>query len=176
MRFTAFIGTALLSSWTISPLAARAEEPSQEYQLKLAFLVNFARFISWPESAFDDNTLSLCVLGENPFGSALPGVAGKRVGERQLTTRVVGKVGDAGGCHLLFVPEERVGELRRQGARLADAPLVMVGDTPGFVELGGGIEFVVKDGKLDFIINNGELEGRDINVGSPLLSLAAAVR
>ena len=159
-----------------SPVALRAEEPPQEYQLKLAFLVNFARFISWPESSFGDNRISLCVLGDNPFGSALPGVEGKRVGEHQLATRVIGKPGEAGGCHLLFVPEERLAEFQRQNGRFANTPLVTVSDAPGFVEMGGGIEFVVKDGKLGFVINNGGLKAREIKVGSSLLNLAAAVR
>lgn len=176
MQYPKPLACLLVLCWLLSPATPHAEEPTQEYQLKLAFLVNFARFISWPENSFRDNNLALCVLGDNPFGSALPGVDGKRAGKRQLQTRVIKELGEAKECHLLFVATEKLSELRRQSPRLVDVPLVTVGDAPGFVESGGGIEFVAKDDKLGFIINNTELKGRDITVGSPLLSLATAVR
>ena len=61
----------------------RAEEISQEYQLKLAFMVNFARFVTWPETSFslDQPQVTLCLFDKNPFGKALAGVVGKKIGE-----------------------------------------------------------------------------------------------
>jgi hypothetical protein len=47
----------------------RAEEISQEYKLKAAFLVNFSRFITWPEQSFaqEQQEFTLCVAGKNPY-------------------------------------------------------------------------------------------------------------
>ena len=32
--------------------AARADEPSREYQVKAAFIYNFVQFVEWPQNAF----------------------------------------------------------------------------------------------------------------------------
>src|SRR2546426_12497948 len=51
--------------------AARAsqETPPSEYQLKAAFLYNFAKFVEWPPEAFPDATtpFTIGIIGENPF-------------------------------------------------------------------------------------------------------------
>ncbi len=56
-----------------------------EYQVKAAFLFNFAKFVEWPAQAFKsaDEPIGVCVLGPNPFGASLSKVvAGKVVGNR----------------------------------------------------------------------------------------------
>lgn len=176
MRLPLLLVIILLFFWLFPPGAGRAEETSQEYQLKLAFIVNFARFISWPEKSVADTTLSLCVFDNHPFGGVLDGVVGKKVGEYRLGTTVIDQLGQARACHLLFVPEAAVAEYLRDSDQLSAFPLVTIGEVEGFVDHGGGIEFVVRDGKLAFIINNSNLRERGIQVGSSLLNLAVAVR
>jgi YfiR/HmsC-like len=155
----------------------RAEEPSQEYQLKLAFMVNFARFITWPAEAFaEEQQMSLCVLGKNPFGPLLSGVGGKKVGERSLKVLHFETLADNQQCHLLFVGQADVAGLTRQLQAVSKKPVVTVSDSPGFAEAGGGIEFVIKGDKLSFIINNSALKDKGVQASSSLLNLAASVR
>src|ERR1700744_2916631 len=47
---------------------------SREYQLKAAFLYNFAQFTDWPENAFADTNAPIVIgiFGSDPFGPALP--------------------------------------------------------------------------------------------------------
>ncbi len=44
-----------------------------EYQVKAAFLYNFAKFVEWPSQSFKGpkDSLNICVLGEDPFGQLL---------------------------------------------------------------------------------------------------------
>ena len=53
--------------------AGHAEGPPDEYQVKAAFLYNFAKFVEWPQEAFQNQSepLVVCVLGDNPFGRTL---------------------------------------------------------------------------------------------------------
>ncbi len=156
----------------------RAEEPTQEYQLKLAFMVNFARFITWPEEAFAaEQQLTLCVLGKNPFGTGLSGLEGKKVGERTLKVQHLETLGNDQQCHLLFVSQPEAAEPCRSLLQaLSRKPVVTVSDSPGFAAAGGAIEFVLKDDKLSFIINNSAMKDRGIQASSSLLNLAASVR
>ena len=44
-----------------------------EYQVKAAFLYNFAKFVEWPPGTFANATdpIGICIVGQNPFGSML---------------------------------------------------------------------------------------------------------
>jgi hypothetical protein len=155
----------------------QAEESTQEYQLKLAFMVNFARFITWPEVSFAEQPqVTLCVLGKNPFGNALSGVEDKKVGDHTLKVKQLDGLGKEQQCHLLFVSQSAAGSLATLEPALGLRPVVTVSDIPGFAAAGGSIEFVLKDEKLAFIINNSAMKDRGIQASSSLLNLAASVR
>jgi hypothetical protein len=161
-----------------NPGPLQAEDSPQEYQLKLAFMVNFARFISWPEESFTpaQPQLTLCVLGKNPFGNSLSGVEGKKVGDHILTVKQLETLGKEQQCHLLFVSQSEAASLANLESALGRRPVVTVSDIPAFAVAGGSIEFVVKDEKLSFIINNSAMKDRGVQAGSALLNLAAAIR
>ncbi len=146
--------------------------------MKLAFMVNFARFITWPEESFTpaNPQLALCVLGDNPFGSALSGVEGKKVGDRTLNVQQMEALGQEQQCHLLFVSRSAVGSLATLEPVLGSRPMVTISDIPGFAAAGGGIEFVLKDNRLSFIINNSVMKDRGVQASSSLLNLAASIR
>src|ERR1700741_1148752 len=70
----ALIGAILLSCVMSKPVAVIAQTKSAtEYQVKAAFLYNFAKFVDWPPNAFPNpkQTFDICVYGHDPFGSAL---------------------------------------------------------------------------------------------------------
>ncbi len=158
--------------------SSRAEDISQEYQLKLAFLVNFARFISWPEQSFsqDNDRLNLCILGDNPFGTSLRGVDNKPVGNRRIKVNILHSQAEAGGCQLLYLSQSATNRLPELSAGLADKPIVTVSDTAGFISSGGTIELLIKDERLTFVINNTRLKELGIVASSAMLNLAASVR
>ena len=63
-----------LTSLLVTVLAARAGEPAfDEYQVKAAFLYNFAKFVEWPPGTFanSNDPIGICIVGQNPFGSTL---------------------------------------------------------------------------------------------------------
>ncbi len=79
---------------------------TREYDLKAAFLFNFAQFVEWPASAFvsADEPFTIGVLGEDPFGAALDDVIrNERVNGRPLVVRRCRSVDDSKGCQILFI-------------------------------------------------------------------------
>jgi len=158
--------------------ASWAEETSQEYQLKAAFLVNFARFITWPEQAFapEQPELTICVAGKNPFGSALNGVEAKKIGGRNLRVVAVDSLSKVPQCHLLYVSRSEENDLNTLSVHLGRQAVVTVSDISGFLKEGGSIEFVSKENRLSFAINNSALKQRGIQASASLLDLAASVQ
>jgi len=161
---------------SISPL--QAEEISQEYQLKAAFLVNFARFISWPEpsSLPRREEFTLCIVGSNPFGTTLHALESKKINGRNLKVIDAETFQQLPSCHLLYVSKSEKNELESIFSRIRQKPVVTVSDIPGFAEAGGSIEFVTREDRLSFIINNSDLKQRGIQAGASMLDLAASVR
>jgi hypothetical protein len=174
-----FLGVLLvLLAVAGSPAELRAAAPSQEYQLKLAFLVNFARFITWPESSFTatKGQLTVCVVGKNPFGDELSKIESRKVGKHQLRTILVEANTPIDQCHLLFVGSTSTSQLPQLLDAIKRGPVVAVSDIPGFTDQGGGIELVLKQDRLAFIINNSRLKNVGIQAASPMLNLALEVR
>src|SRR5580704_7905559 len=86
-----FYVIALLIVASLTAVGARADALQLgEYDVKAAFLLNFARYVEWPPEAFQGATqaLTICVAGQDPFGSALDDiVAGKTIGGREIVVR-----------------------------------------------------------------------------------------
>ena len=167
----------LLCLWG-HPSPLRADGAGLEYRLKAGFLVNFARFTTWPANAWagDSSSLNLCILGVDPFGPALAGVEEKQVADHPIALRHADTVPSTpGACHLLFVSRSEAGHLDRILAATAGLPVVTVSDIPGFAASGGVFEFRHRDGRLAFVINNTRARANGIQVSASLLALALEV-
>jgi hypothetical protein len=152
-------------------------QSSLEYSVKAALLLNFARFIEWPDGAFAGahEPIDICVFAPNPFGDALKRVLdGETVGNRPLSTRDVRSLADSTGCHLLFVAagsETRAAALvRRSGPHT-----VTVGESRRFEEMGGAVSLVLEGGRVRFNVNLRPVEERGLRISARMLKLASRV-
>jgi hypothetical protein len=152
-------------------------QPSLEYNVKAALLLNFARFIEWPESAFSNaqSPIEVCVVAASPFGDALAGaLAGETVGARTLIAREVRTLSESSACHLLFVPAGT--ELRAMGLLKESLPhAVTVGESNAFEDMGGAVRFVLDGGRVRFNVNLHPVEQRGVRISARMLQLANRV-
>ncbi|MDR3512605.1 MAG: YfiR family protein [Caulobacteraceae bacterium] len=158
---------ALLACWS---LASAADTPSQ-YQVKAAFLYNFARFVDWSAQSQAQKAVTLCIIGDDPFGSDIGIITGKPVGQATLQVRRV-TVEGAGACQMLFITSSEERDLDRVLASVKGRPVLTVGDTPGFAERGAVINFYLEQGKVRFEINIDAERRSGLAVSSYLLRLA----
>src|SRR6184192_3025907 len=73
---------------------------SREYEIKAAYLYNFIKYVDWPSYG---DTITIGVLGGNPFGTALAPLDGKIVKGRRLLIKEVDSLRDAQKCQIIFV-------------------------------------------------------------------------
>ena len=173
---TAVIGCVVVAN-SVPTRAALTSR--QEYRLKAAFLYNFAKFIDWPSDSFPDSAspIMLCVLGSDPFGSALAEtLEGKTVRARPLVIRRFQQVEDVQTCHILFVGRSEEKRLAQTLERLQGSAVVTVGEMEGFARVGGIINFFTEHDKIRFEINVGAAERAGLSISSKLLNLARIVR
>ena len=96
----------VLASLSGLPYARGQADPPSEYQLKAAFLFNFAKFIDWPAGspASRQSSFTICVLGQDPFGPTLDdNLQGKMIGKQPLAIRRLKDKLEARRCQMVFV-------------------------------------------------------------------------
>src|SRR6266550_280251 len=87
---------SLILLLAVGGVRAQESQPS-EYQIKAAFLFNFAKFIEWPPDSFaqPSSPFVIGILGENPFGGDLEQtIRGKTVSNRRFTIKEVGALAE----------------------------------------------------------------------------------
>ena len=164
-----------LCGWSIQ---LRAADVDLEYKIKAAFLLNFAKFSTWPETAWaaDASHLRLCIVGSDPFGASLQGVEEKQVAGKTIVLHHAATFSsNSPSCQLLFVSKSEQGQLDRILKANAGKPVITVSDIAGFAAEGGVFEFKNKDGRLSFIINNSKARESGIHISASLLNLAIEV-
>jgi len=166
-----------LAAAMVFQVAAPAQEG--EYQVKAAFLFNFAKFVDWPMQTFRTpaDPIVICVLGENPFGNAIEEtISGKSVGGRTLSVRQISDSQHPWNCQILFVNSSALNEFRALIGRIKGAGVLSVGEAEGFAADGGVINLRVERGNVRLEINVAAAEYTNIRISSRLLSLAEVVR
>jgi hypothetical protein len=160
--------------------ALRAQQPrASEYQVKATYIYNFARFVAWPatSAAAKSDEFALCVLGRDPFGSALDSVvAGEIMDGKAVSVKRVSKPRDAISCRVLFISSSEDSRLKEILAALDKACVLTVSDMPQFSQRGGMIQFVQESNKIRFEVNLASAENAGLSLSSELLKVAITVR
>jgi hypothetical protein len=155
-----------------------AQDALSEYQVKAAYLFNFLKFVEWPEDAFADPLAPIVigVVGEDPFGSALPQViTGKTVQGRDLVIRIYRPGEDLRGAHILFISPSEKKRIPMILASLRGSSVLTVADTSEFLNAGGMIQFLNENNRVRFAINVDATGRARLKMSSKLLSLAKVV-
>lgn len=154
---------------------AHGQAVLSEAQAKAGFVLNFARYVEWPASAFTakDAPVVACVQGRESVAKALSALESRPVQGRALRVRRVdGGADELRGCHVLFIGEtdERRATLQLRAAQ--GQPILTIGDADRFIDLGGAIGLVYVDERLQFEINRQALEQQQLKASANLLRLA----
>jgi hypothetical protein len=165
--------------WTSAAPAVRPQGtvPS-EYELKAAFLFNFAKFIDWPPTAFADSgsPITVCVFGKDPFGHFLDdALVNKRIANRSVVVERLKDKSGARQCQMIFVSASQSSGLPAVLDTVKGESVLLVGETPDFATQGGTIEFTFEDSRVRFVINTDAADRARLRVDSKLLALAKIV-
>jgi len=152
--------------------------PADEYALKAAFIINFARFTQWParSAAGPANTLELCVAADPSVRRAFRQIDGQQVDKRFMRVIAVEETDDLSGCALLFIGRTTSRDAREKLlAAVAAKPVLTIGETKDFARLGGVMNFIMRKGGLHFEINPETARQQKLTQSSRLLQLATIV-
>lgn len=169
---------AILSMAMIPGFCFSQDATTNEYQVKAAYLFNFAKFVEWPTNTFSsaDAPLKICVMGLDPFGRSLEdSIAGKTVSGRPIEISHKADAAGARSCQILFIAVSDKQQIRRILPQLSGASVLTVGDTLGFTEDGGMLNFVLDGDRVRFDANLNAAEQAHLRISARLLSVAKTV-
>ncbi len=158
----------------------RAESPSQpkELAVEAAFLTRFAAYVDWPASLrmAPDAPITLCILGDDPFGRMIDEAARGRWIDRHpiVLKRIPGPAG-ADACQVAFVAGDAAHDITSLLGSLRGKPVLTVTDARAGPER-GMIHFVIDQGRVRFQIDRAAAEGCSLGFDSRLLAIALSVR
>jgi hypothetical protein len=176
-RSRRFLLVFVLFASLTSP-SAIAQGMANEYQVKAAFLYNFAKFVEWPDGTFANSAsaLTVCVLGKDPFGKVLDdAILGKRIAGHPAILARAKRIQDLPECQIVFVSDSDSAQLPEILRGLQGRKALVVGESENFAGSGGAIQFVLEANRVRFAINTDAADRAGLKVSSKLLALATIV-
>ena len=172
----ALVLLALFWAGALCGTARDAHAASSEYQVKAAFLYNFMKFVEWPGDGLSNpGTLTIGILGKDPFGEALDEVRDKTAKGRRIVVVHLRGIEEVRECDLLFVCASEKGRLPQILRGVQSARVLTVADQEGFCQAGGIINLVFVNNRVGFEVNVAAANRVRLRVSSQLLKLARLV-
>ena len=171
------LATGLLALFAGALCAAPAwAQQASEQGVKAGFIYNFVKFTQWASPRDNDTSaLQICTPGNQPLDGQFTRLNGRTLGARVLEVRTNVASGDWRGCDMLFITETDASRLESILRALGTAPILTVGDVPGFAKAGGMIGMRMEDNRVRFDVNLGATQRAGLTLNSQMLKLAGQV-
>lgn len=187
----------LLAPLIVSPASAKESTQEKIAKLKAAYLLNFCRYVEWPEEVFEnsESPIVVGVVGEDEMGPILDHtLAERKVRGRPLVARryqapprkddederarqaaLDELAGELRGVQLLFFTDAERDSAEAILDRTASQPILLVGDGQRYLELPTMLDLVFTDNRMVFYARREALRDSVLKVSSHLLRLAQLI-
>ncbi|WP_192805071.1 YfiR family protein [Noviherbaspirillum aerium] len=154
-----------------------AAAPVPEFELKAAFVYNFALFTDWPaETPFEAGMLNLCVHPYSAMRPALSSLNDRMIKGRKIAVRQLALPDGIRGCHLFFADaadRERWPQIRKA---LGNAPVLTISDDMEIGHDGSIVSLSSEGSRIVFDIDLRAARNARLVLSSKLLRLARSVQ
>lgn len=177
-----FLTRSLLSLTLLFSGSLTANAANLEYKIKAGYIYNFTKFITWPE--IKSPTFNLCILGADPFGSAIDPIENKTAFNRSIKIfrlaeeDYLSNSNPEINCHILYLGGlsntktllEKIQAHPKQTGRL------IVGDNEEAIANGEMISFINRDGKIKLQIDLQSVKQSELKISAKLLEIAELIK
>jgi len=137
------------------------------------FMVNLAKFITWPDGAFVDATTpyKYCIFGDAVMGEFLDAAMNGKLARKrafEISRIDAANLESLKTCNVAFLSLSSTEEIGNVIDSLNGLPILTVGEIENFAGYGGMIGFYGKGRKIALAINKKRLEGGGLKGSSKL--------
>jgi hypothetical protein len=171
-RLIAIACTSLLAS-TLA--FATDEKSASENAIKAAIIFKIAKFVTWPNDSFAGPRapINVCLPATDPIGVAMDALTGMTVRGRPIEISRLSETDPVlGDCKILYLSKTANGKRISMVSDVARLPVLTIGDTDDFVDLGGIVTLEIQQSRVAFAINVGASERAGLDISAQLLQLA----
>lgn len=148
---------------------ASAAQSELERKVKSAFILNFAKFITWPDAVFETPTQAIRVCTDSVESADVLSqvVQGKTVGRRPLEVAQL----PAPNCQIVYATGLESARSQQYLQTYTAPGVLTVYETPQALDE-GVIRFFVQERKVRFEIDRDEAAAANLSISSKLLRVA----
>ena len=159
-----------------NPLYAESKD-TRAWEVKAAYLLQFSKYVEWPEdiSADNEKVITLCILGQDPFGSIID-QANRFFHDKKIKIKRINNLANIKNCQILFVGADQQQQMEKIIEAVATQPILLISDKKDFLERGGMINFIPIGKKIRFNINLKNCKNNQLKISSKLLKVANKVK
>ena len=170
------IKTTLIAIATVFTTMTASAQYS-EYEVKAAYIFNFAKFIEWPADYIPGDTIYLCVYKNDPFGIILEKtMIGRKANGKDWKIKRISSLAETDKCHMLFISDIKQHEALQVIKEISGKPIVTIGDEMNYLcKIGGTINFLPQFSERQFEINKDVANEIGIKISPKLLLLAKVI-
>jgi hypothetical protein len=164
----------ILNSFSIKNIQAQNGAPS-EYEVKAAYIFNFAKFIEWPSYLFpnNNNQFIIGILGSDPFGESFEKIINKRlVHGKTVEIKRIKNLSENESYHILFISSSEKKKIKYILKSLEEMPILTIGEVSEFNYYGGIIQFILEENSVLFRLNADAARTAGLSISSQLLEVA----
>jgi len=201
MTYKSYISVFLILQLLVfSTVYAEDSAYKRERKIKAAFLYNFINFVQWPENTTknEEEPLAISVLGMTGMNQDFLFLVNKEFNHKKIIVRQFDNFCDSAKklkkaesrkewkqdiellkkSHVVFISDckslsdEDISLVLKE---LKGTPVLTVGETKGFLEKGGIINFLTDDNKVRFEINLKSAVVNSLKIRSRLIKLAKRI-
>ena len=162
---------------SLSPVVKRSFG-ADEYQVKVAFLYSFAKFVQWPSesSPNEDTPFIFSFISRDSLLSQGAEIENRMIRGRRTVVRYPRTPEEIDvRSRVLFIHHSMEDESGTIIQRLKNNPVLIVGDEMDLARRGGTINLIKSDNKIRFEVNIDEARRTGLIISSELLQLARIV-
>ena len=159
------------------PILLGASAPT-EHEVKLVYLYNFTKFVTWPDSAFStpESSVNICVLGDIHNFYQRDFLKDRKVRNRPIALEFFEKLPEQSLCHVLFITKNYD---RKQASTIIKhlaTPTLVVGETTDFAKEEGIIGFLTDaQRRIRIEINLINAKEKNLTIRAQLLEIARVI-
>lgn len=162
---------------------AIAEDASErnisKYRVRTAFIYNFLKFVTWPDTHSPKDKANLCIIGDAEFARYLPSLQNTN----KINVISLVPAGNIAECHILFIGREEETNAASIVAHAGHHAILSISEAKNFADNGGIIEIVRVDknvglfsrDKINLRINLKTAISSGLSIDARLLQVAAEV-
>jgi hypothetical protein len=177
-----FLSSALMVMFLLLSPSAYAE-PVPEYQMKAAYLYNFALLTTWPAGLdYESNkkleaykSVKICVLGDDSFGGALQQLTRNSSSNIRITLSYLANMNNVQDCQILFIDVSTLDNPTAMLKKLEKTPVLTVTDNLDLFNAGAMIGVFLENKRLVFDVNYTQISNAQLSMSSKLLRVARKV-